>query len=1114
MAFRHYAELIEIITPTVIGTWTEYDLTSYQIPPSAVLEVAINVLRPDAPVYGGVRATSGTLDRRIDIVRSSDGDSFVTMHVQVDADRKIEYYAEHLTNVQFNMVGYWVGCEYFERFDSFSPIASSGWESKALDTYGITGGQIVDVTMTNVDTALAREVGVRASGSTREHLFDLTQSINGGETCLSQWVQASGVTAAIDIYAEDNTDCNVYILGYLNVAPGDYTEADVSFPKPSIDSTWETLDVSASGIPNNSVASFLLGQNLTDNQLIGVRNTSSSDDRYVNLQESLSEDGLSWIQMNVNVDSGGNVQHLAGDISPDDPQFVVVSYWDNFVSGQILPHAAGIDMIIIGRDPIVHYVEGDPTVFTTTGVGTWEEYDIFTNRNVPKSTERDPVVAEILLGNQFTSISYSGGVRSVDSSLERKFGLRIPTGNGYDLVSMLVPVSSGGKIEIYADSASWVNFWLLGYWVGATYVETMEEFSVGADSAWTNVNLGTDYVSQIVDIVISNANTSIQQSGGIRQVGSSLNRYHSISPGLTNYPDHTSLHVNTSGVNGTIQGYATTDADITLTAIGRWSLAPGTYNEAFEVLADTTTDHIWQAKSVTVPDGSIAEVVIENRDNNNERNFGCREVGSNNNRFFTIRQTNIAPTDTCADTLRISVNVIGSEIELKTNSTADQHEFLTLGYWDALKFIPGDPIASTGNVNLYVGGAPPLSSGNHDLYMGGSLGAQIILDFDLFMSAPEAVSGQFPLFIENRVVIDTSGAYPSGLEMVTTGHELATGSMDMVIIGPLPSSGQLSLYTQAGSFDSIDLFMHGVFVRDRIRDLYIKGPEFITTSGDFAYPLDASLFTTPSGGPSLNLVTRGPLPFTSDADLFMEAHLPITGTMTLYIGPLPARLSLTMYIKTESSTSNNSVNLFTHGFIPASGQSGVNQTFNNMPLYLEATDANFPYTAGGTQNWSMFMRVGSGNLNQDQNWSMFLKADTTTSGSFSLVTYGHASGSSPHGNELSGTLSLRCSIDPSDPGRIGYIPHEAQNPWTLFLRVDQGLFNTTTLYISGAAPITIFASGDLFIEGLFGQPTGTVPLYLMGVSGIVNNGPSGLSLFLNAVVGVYNTSGNMYIHGY
>jgi len=1117
MAFRHYAETTEIIVPTATNLWTEYDLTSHGIPPSAVMEVAVNALRLSSPVFAGVRATSGTLDRRIDIVRSVDGDSFVTMHVQVDENRKIEYFAESTTEVQFNIVGYWVGCEYFERFDTFTPTGSAAWESKALDTYGISGGEIVDVTITNTDSTLSNEVGVRASGSARTRLFDMSRSANLGESCLSQWIQASGATAAIDVYAEIHTECNVYVLGYFNVPPGDYTEADVFLPEPSVDATWETVDVGASGIPASSVASVLMGQDVTDNQFIGVRSTSSSVDRFVNLEESFGDIGLSWVQMAVNVDSSGNIQHYAFDISPDEPQFIITNYWDNFVdSVDPFVHARSVEMFIEGRDPFVHYVEGVTGVFNVTSTDTWQEYDLLLNKEVPASTERDPVVAEILIGNQQTAVSYSGGVRSVGSSLERKFGLRLPTAGGYDFLTMLVPVSSGGKIEIYGGHASFVDFVLLGYWVGASYVEEMEEFSVGADGTWTNVNLGTDYASTIAEVVISNANTSIQQSGGIRQVGSAINRYHSMSPGVTNFPDHTSLHVNTSGVNGTIQGYATTDADITLTAIGRWSTTPGIYNEAFEVFADTTFNNTWQVRDVTVPDGSVAEVVIEHRDDNAERNYGIRESGSSANRLYSLRQTNVSPTDTCADTYRTSVNIVNSSAELHTNFRTDEHDFMTVGYWDSLNFISGDPIQTTGNFDLYVEGAAPVVSGNHDLYIGGSAGAQIIADFDLFMSAPEAASGQFPLFIESRVTFDSSGNYPSGLEMFSEGHLTVSGSMDMFTVGPLLSTGQMTLYTQAGSFDNMPLFIHGVFVKARIRDLYIKGPEFITTSGNFEWQPseDQSLFTTPSGGQSPDLYIKGPLQVTSSGDLFVDAHLPFSGSMTLYIGPLPARQSWTMFVKTESSTATGSANLFTHGFVPASGQSGVNQAFNNMPLYLEAIDADFPYTAGGTQSWSMFLRVGSGNVSQDQNWSMFLKADTTTSGSFSLVTYGHASGSPPHGNEFSGSMPLVCSVDPSDPGRIGYIPHEAQDPWTLFVRVQQGLFNTTNLYISGAAPTTLFASGTLFIEGLFGQPSGTVPLYILGISGSVNNGPSGLPLFLNAAVGVYNTSGNLYIHGY
>lgn len=418
-----------------------------------------------------------------------------------------------------------------------------------------------------------------------------------------------------------------------------------------------------------------------------------------------------------------------------------------------------------------------------------------------------------------------------------------------------------------------------------------------------------------------------------------------------------------------------------------------------------------------------------------------------------------------------------------------------------------------------------------NLYIKGPL--QFENSFDLFITGP--IGDDITLFVHGFDTFNTSGSYPSGLPLVVKGHEVASGSMDLFLLGPVPHSGNISLYTRAGEFNDIDLFTHGHLDKLGAVSGFIKGPEFITTSGNFDYPLDETLFKFPSGGQSPDLYIKGPefivssgsFPYPGDPTdfsfpygdpsptLYIQAFESASGTVPLFIGPLKVRESWTLYLKTEDNNPNQYVDMFTHGFIPSSGSSGVNQTFNNMPLYLEAADADYPFTAGGIDSWTLFLKVQDGNLTDTEAWTMFLKADSTTTNTCDFVIYGHASGQLPHGLEFSSSMNMVCSADPDDPDSIGFIPFDSDDdPWTLFLKVDPGHFGTVDMFISGATPITHFASGDLFIRGLFEQEYGTVPLYLMGVSGLINNGPNGLPLFLNAGVLVYNTSGNLYIHGY
>jgi hypothetical protein len=382
------------------------------------------------------------------------------------------------------------------------------------------------------------------------------------------------------------------------------------------------------------------------------------------------------------------------------------------------------------------------------------------------------------------------------------------------------------------------------------------------------------------------------------------------------------------------------------------------------------------------------------------------------------------------------------------------------------------------------------------LYTRGPIQYTNTCDFVIF--GPEANNVDF--FIHGYAHIDTSGNYPSGLSLhIGNGHESSVASGNLFINGPVLSSGNMYMHTRAGAFEPpIDLLTIGHILYSGDISGYIKGPEFICSSGNFSYPGNQDDFIYPYGNPS--------------PTLYILPHTNASGTCPLYIGPQRLRENWILYLKTDSNSKNNTLNLFVHGFTSVSG---VNQTFNNASLYIEAIDADYPYTGGGTEKWTLFLDAQEGNPTSDEAWSLFLKADLTIPASYDMYIRGHASGQAPNGIEITDFIGLVCSVNPDDPRRIGFIPHNSDNdPWTLFLKCVPGHFGITTLYMSGAAPTLLASSGNLFVEGLFEQETAALQLYLMGISGIFNNGPSGLYLFIDAGRQVYNTSGNMYTHGY
>ena len=1896
MALRHYAEIFESWQHPDTDTdnqWiADYDLSPYGIPPSAVVEIAISNLSNVAEYYGGVRATSGNIDRRIQIVKSLDtpGDSLVTMHVQADAESKIDYFAQHATHIRFNIVGYWVGCEYVEKIESFDPGSSTAWSGYALDQYGVAGGQVADITASNQHATDTLDMSVRTSGSVRSRLFTLNECEDGGNQCLSVPVKTSGSNAAIEIYSEDIANSTFYLFGYFITPPGTFTETTVIFPEPVSTGSWLPLDVGASGIPYDSVAHFAISHNnLAADIFVGLRETSSSTERILNLTRAEDAGGLTFGSLGVNIDSSGYVSQYASNIATDEPEYICAGYWTDFIEADpSLKHTKSMDLYIFGRNPYIHYIENDTgyDVFETATPSQWGAIDI--SSKFSSAALAEGVVAEVLICNRSHPNPLWGGIRSVGSSLERKYQIHesFNNYNSHEVVCLHVPVSVDGEIEFYAETASYFDFRVMGAWVGAEYIETTGTFKAGATSGWTQHNLNTYGVpdGKIAEVLISHSGQTIAQSGGVRAVGSSTGRLIDIASLVSNYgaiwegSTYFTMFVETSGANAAIEVYAGNDDEMDFHVVGYWDQPPGDYIELLEVITPDATTGQWKDLDITaynVPSDSIVEVAFGNGDWNSENIVGIREYGS----ILPDRYLMWALTDTDGDAYnglcggRWQANVVSGNIQTYHQQTNANSYFAAVGYWEDIYRIPvqtgslvnlfivgresyddsndlvmhghqpfdssgsypsgvpfyiygvqlaiadlfingldthqasgdlfvhgvygyatnpddcpaypsgvslymkgfgiiphsgqcnlftqgldsldasgdlfvhgvtshiasGDlfikapePAASSLNLVVYnlvdagpgllretnavfylkyyhdglgaagsirefvndqvlyipntlfqhsyfigvsgktvdhvsdsqlvepfvptfgdgtyphyndlggfnyreqmdtdyrsVGGGwqstklgyyedtkykqnicgtvedygypgsgsmttvfwmsgahtsgnvaevgwfrknlpeeldialpshtlgiriesesgitvitnvrdvpyeqpsggglwwggtthygtpsgstwewntevtelyrtweeewptayiahdpitfvalhadfiasgidgshpnhmkvylsldgqpwtyigsgltgPPASSlysyseptnqraensvgvrqqginvsggiiplqmggvkqgsivlsenvlwtdagrfttdelrdlhsivdtynrpldeyrptivppstyiqrtvgtfaydptipgigynpgeicsglrvtievglgaygadasaylleetppsgfyisniqpttispyhgqgtrpnggqqifhdpqsgimqpyndelnlnsygasirwVNHDnhpeinrrrsptptgiytydmfplhyhgvprvddfafagsgVFFGGSTGSGTFVvettgdttgttsgltgglvsrGCNLYIQGPLQNSGTANLYIrtqesftsayigtsprtpestdfifaadgaaaiesmagieygpplytrgplqyedscdlvifgpaannvdfymQGHVHVDTSGDYPSGVLLrIGDGHEPSVASGDLYIQGPTPWSSGTDLYTMAGAFTSVDGGAgHGpspplyTLAHDGSSgncNLFIKGPEFICSSGSFSYPGNPDDFTHPYGDLS--------------PPLYMYGYDQASGTCPLFIGPGRQWGGWTLYLQTDDNDENKTLNLFIHGFTPASGSSGVNQTFNNVGFYLEAADADYPYTAGGTEAWTLFMKAQTGNLTSDEAWTLFLKADFTVPATCSMYMYGHAPGEPPRGNEISGSVGLVCSVNPDDPTRIGFLPYDAHDdPWNLFLKCEPGWFGTATLYMSGAVPELYAASGNLFVRGLFEQETSTAPLYLMGVSGMFNNGPSGLHLFLDAGTLVYNTSGNLYVHGY
>lgn len=1444
MAECFYTEIFQTGTIATNNAWTELDLSSYGVPPSAVVEVVIS-LDYATPYNIGVRSVGSSLNRYIYISDQLADKECITMHVTADADSCIEAYTGRSANTKFEIVGYWSGCTYVEKFENFNISNSTQWDGKSLTSYGVSGTTVVEIAGANTDTAAGREIGIRSSGSSETYLFDLRNNHNFATTnqCLSFLVPAT--SGAIEIYAEDKDDATFWLLGYFDNPPGTFTEDRIIFSEPA-STGWTTLDVGESGVPDNSVAQFLMIRTSGTGTLnIGIRESISSLERKISSLDRVDSppDGYVYTSFSVNVDDTGTIDRNVSAISAADSKFILTGYWTDFInyslvhdqidfvifghesvsgifycnihgiddlaaSGDLyipgcykhndnidlfikVPEEDSFDCYIYGQDitsgtldlyclshetlnnsgqlymkgygiiphsgqhPLFtyghghHEESGDAYIHGHTDIvasgnlflkvpepynqscdlflanyidpcsGLIRDYDaIFYLKNYNDTELTHEYIKDInwdVPGLHFYYVPFIGiyGATSTagDGTLPKYNDLGkgyASTQDGYALIGT-TPKKQNivGHIYDYSYAGSGsitAAFWMSGAHTIGNVVEVgwfyrATPFSdIGIANPYHSVGIRIDSTSGItVRTTVRDLPYDQLEEGGLWWGGtthygtptsttgsyrtweeswSTINIEHDdiafvairseFIPYDGDIPNHMKVYLSIDGQPWTYIGsgltgppassVVTTDpvnpypenavgvrvqavnfsggynnCSIGVSEIALWSDTTVFSNSELEDLYDTVAIYyrpLDEYKPTIVPRQTYVQRTIgpfEYDPSNIDIGYvpgilcsGCLvtiEVGIGNygeDAFaylleeippsgFVIR--NISPAqvtylsqgDRPAARQQIfhdpqsgilepyghgsdSGNIYGGAIRWINHNNNPEHNqrrspaptktftyelyplitqanqqsepfnfsgsgiffgsasgiFVTETTGDTSGTIDTlDVVLCQSGCNLYITG-PSSISGTIDLYL------RTVEPFtSMFIGiAPTTPDGAFAVFsadgladIETMAGIEygpplyTRGPrfYNDSLNMIVLGpiadlldfyinghilvsgdislyeygHETTVESGSLYISGPLLSSGSISLHTRAGAFEPpIDLYALGHDTHNDQFNLFIKGPEFICVSGNFAYPLDPDLFTYPSGGKS--------------PDLSLWGYMDYSGSCDLYIGPGKQLLTWTFFLKTSGNSLNENVNLFTYGH--PSGSSSVGYCPDSIILYIAADDADYPYTGGGTEAWTLFIKAQSGNLATEQPWTMFLCADTTTSGISNLYTYGHASGSLPHGNEFYQSCILMIENIPDDPDSIGYIPFNVHgDPWTLFLRVNQGWFDNVGLYISGNAPVDLMASGNLFIEGFLEQSSGSCNLYLLGISGIFG---SGFNLFLDAITQVYNTNENLYVHGY
>ncbi|MDH3643251.1 MAG: LamG domain-containing protein, partial [Gammaproteobacteria bacterium] len=236
---------------------------------------------------------------------------------------------------------------------------------------------------------------------------------------------------------------------------------------------------------------------------------------------------------------------------------------------------------------------------------------------------------------------------------------------------------------------------------GPGYNETYAPWSAPNNDTWEAVDLGAFGVpaNAVVEVAVVNSSTNTHLWGGVRAVGSTLNRRLQLHEAESGGTDVMVMTVQ-ADASSRIEHYSDSGSNPTFILLGYWG--SGTFVEAWDFFnagaSSSWRDHALATYGVSP--GHVAEILVHNDTTNNEYQGGVRTNGSTASRRFDIHE----PEGGGKDMITMLVNAgtdDGATIEVAAESDSGI-DFYLMGHWstppgvytEAFAALSGSPTSS------------------------------------------------------------------------------------------------------------------------------------------------------------------------------------------------------------------------------------------------------------------------------------------------------------------------------------------------------------------------------------------------------------------------------------
>jgi hypothetical protein len=274
---------------------------------------------------------------------------------------------------------------------------------------------------------------------------------------------------------------------------------------------------------------------------------------------------------------------------------------------------------------------------------------------------------------------------AVTTTWSKESGPGTVTFNDASLTDAVATFSAVGTyvLRLTADDSHLADFDEVTITVSETpYVETYETWSATSDGSWELIDLsGSPFnvpANALIEVAITNRRMGNEYEGGVRAVGSSLERRFKLHEAEGGGKDVVVMHVQANEASQ-IECYAKHTSYVEFTLLGYWTCS--TYVETFYDFKAGASGS-WQDHNLGaygVGPGQVGEIVIANTNSSNEYRGGVQPVGPDLGRTLSIHEAESGGVDT-ATMLVTADNTASATVQLwaESNSSID---FYLVGYW-------------------------------------------------------------------------------------------------------------------------------------------------------------------------------------------------------------------------------------------------------------------------------------------------------------------------------------------------------------------------------------------------------------------------------------------------